>query len=283
MSHRLGPGLNAAPWASALAGLVVALHLGACAGPAVARLAAADAVLPAKVAATPSPAADAAASTQAGPEEAAATVARARALRSTDRAQALALLDKAAAVMPADRRLQLEGGLLAFELGDLAKAEKLLRQAHDPKAADWRQHSALGAVLASRGRQREAQAEFAKALALAPDQPGVLNNLALSHALDGKTQQAEQLLRKAQHLAGKPPQVQENLALVVGLSGRYAEARTLGASAMPAAAAEANAAYLRDMARAKVSEGQGEGSDASRKAASLPQPVYQLGGDVPSR
>ena len=283
MSHRLSPGMDAAPRASLLAGMAAALLLGACAGPAVSPLAGADDAPSAKVAGTVPPAGGAAASTQANPDEVAAAVARARALRSTDRAEALTVLDKAAASAPADRRLHLERGLLAFELGDLAKAEKLLRQAHDPKAPDWRQHSALGAVLASRGRQQEARAEFAKALALAPDQPGVLNNLALSHALDGKTQQAEQFLRKAQHLAGKPPQVQENLALIVGLSGRYAEARTLSASAMPAAAAEANAVYLRDMARAKVSEGQGDGGEASRKAASLPQPIYQLGGAVPLR
>ena len=126
------------------------------------------------------------------------------------------MLDRAAAAKPADRRLQLERGLLALELGDAAKAEKLLRQAHDPKAPDWRLHSALGAALASRGKQQEAQVEFAKALALAPDQPSVLNNLALSYALDGKAAEAEQLLRKAQRSAGKAPQVQENLALVLG-------------------------------------------------------------------
>ena len=133
-----------------------------------------------------------------------------------------------------DRRLQLERGLLALELGDAARAEKLLRQAHDPKAPDWRLHSALGAALASRGKQQEAQVQFAKALALAPDQPSVLNNLALSYALDGKAAEAEQLLRKAQRSAGRTPQMQENLALVLGLRGRY-ERSPIGWPGRPAA------------------------------------------------
>ena len=128
-----------------------------------------------------------AAAHKANPADAAAALAYARGLRASGaKREALAVLDKAAAGKAADRRLQLERGLLALELGQTAKAEKLLRQAHDANAPDWRLHSALGAALASGGRQQEAQAQFAKALALAPDHPTVLNNLALSYALDGK-------------------------------------------------------------------------------------------------
>ena len=280
MSHWLAPGISTGLRANPLPALVVAgLLLGGCAGPTVVPLAGSDP----PPGASAMPAADVATSPRSGADMPAALLARARDLRASDKAEALALLDKAAASAPHDRRLQLERGLLAFELGDLPKAEKLLRQAHDSKAPDWRQHSALGAVLASRGKQQEAQAEFAKALALAPDQPGVLNNLALSHALEGKTQQAEQLLRKAQRLSAKPPQVQENLALVVGLRGRYGEARALSARALPETAADANTVYLRDMARAKAAEAQGEGGDSSHKSASLPQPAYQLGGPDRSR
>ena len=76
--------------------------------------------------------------------------------------------------------------------------------------------------------------ELAKALALAPDQPGVLNNLALSYALDGKAAEAEKPLRKAQRSRGRTPQVQENLALVLGLRGRY-ERGPIGGPGCPAA------------------------------------------------
>src|SRR5262249_8875989 len=149
----------------------------------------------------------------ANPGDAAAALAYARALRAAKaKREALAVLDKASAAKPADRRLQLERGLLALDLGEPAKAEKALRQAHDAKAPDWRLHSALGVALAARGRQQDAQLEFAKALALAPDHPVVLNNLALSYALDGKAAEAEKLLRRVQQNGAPPAQVQQNLA-----------------------------------------------------------------------
>jgi Flp pilus assembly protein TadD len=229
-----------------------------------------------------------AAAHKANPADAAAALAYARALRANGaKPEALAALDKAAAGKPTDRRLQLERGLLALELGETAKAEKLLRQAHDANAPDWRLHSALGAALASSGRQPEAQAQFAKALALAPDQPAVLNNLALSYALDGKVAEAEKLLRKARPEPAQTPQMKQNLALVVGLRGKFDEARALGEAALPPAKAGNNVAYLQRLAGAKSTANRADdGPDPAAKTAaqktnaSLPQPTYQLGGPL---
>jgi Flp pilus assembly protein TadD len=269
--------------------------LGACAGPSgtpsTESLVSADqasATAP-KTASQPGDLAATAAAYQANPADQAAALTHARALRANNaKPEALAVLDSAAASKPGDRRLQLERGLLALELGDAAKAEKLLRQAHDPKAPDWRMHSALGAALASRGKQQEAQVEFAKALVLAPDQPSVLNNLALSYALDGKAEDGEKLLRKVARSAGRTPQVQENLALVLGLRGRYEEARSAGQAALPPAKADQNVAYLRELGQARTAASAAEdragraADDPARKAsASLPQPTYQLGGPRP--
>jgi Flp pilus assembly protein TadD len=230
-----------------------------------------------------------AAAHKANPADAAAALAYARELRANGaKREALAVLDKAAAGKPADRRMQLERGLLALELGQTAKAEKLLRQAHDANAPDWRLHSALGAALASGGRQQEAQAQFAKALTLAPDHPAVLNNLALSYALDGKVAEAEKLLRTAQPGPAQTPQVKQNLALVVGLRGKYEEARVLGEAALPPAKAGDNVAYLQRLASAKAGASRADGgADPAAKGAtgkanaSLPQPTYQLGGPPP--
>jgi Flp pilus assembly protein TadD len=233
-----------------------------------------------------------AAAHKANPADVDAALAYARGLRASgSKREALAVLDKAAVgKAAADRRLQLERGLLALELGQAGKAEKLLRQAHDANAPDWRLHSALGAALASAGRQPEAQAQFAKALALAPDHPAVLNNLALSYALDGKAAEAEKLLRAARPGPGEAGKVQQNLALVVGLRGRYAEARQLGEAALPAAKAGDNVAYLQRLASAKASAGSAAvapersgvadppAKAATAKAdAALPQPTYRLG------
>jgi Flp pilus assembly protein TadD len=245
---------------------------------------------------TPPPQADIAplaAAHKAKPADPAAALAYARVLRESGTArEALAVLDKASALKPADKRLLLERGLLALDLGDPAKAEALLKKAHDDKAPSWRLHSGLGAALASRGKQLDAQVEFAKALTLAPDHPSVLNNLALSYALDGKIADAERLLRKARRADGaqQSPKVQQNLALVLGLSGKYEEARTAGAAALSAARAQDNVAYLEALTGPRTGGTQTATAPAERKpdpakepaaakqSASLPQPAFGLGG-----
>jgi Flp pilus assembly protein TadD len=196
----------------------------------------------------------------------------------------MVVLEIAAKAKPADRQLALERGLLALELGDAAAAETHLRAAHDPKAPDWRLHSALGAALASGGRQAEAQAQFAKALALAPDHPSVLNNLALSYALDGKTAEAEKVLRKASNLEAMTDgsRLEQNLALVLGLSGKYAEARAAAQARLPAAEASDNVAYLKKLAEARAAAA-AIGPARKEAAADLPQPVYRLGAQTGSK
>ena len=178
--------------------------------------------------------------------------------------------------------MSLERGLLSLELGDAGKAETLLRSAHDPKAPDWRLHSALGAALASRGKQPEAQAQFAKALALAPDHPSILNNLAMSYVLDGKAGEAEKLLRKAAVAKANPDggKVQQNLALVLGLDGKFAESRAVAEKELPAAKATDNVSYLKKLAEARtsaVTSPPGDGPGRKAAAVDVPQPTYQLG------
>lgn len=223
---------------------------------------------------------------KANPADAAAALAYARALRlSGAKVEALAVLDKTAAAKPNERRLQLESGLLALELGQTSKAERLLRRAYDAKTPDWRLHSGLGAALAASGKQQEAQVQFAKALALAPDHPSVLNNLAMSYALDGKADEAEKLLRRAQRTAPDTAQVQQNLALVLGLQGNYEAARRTAQATLPPTQANQNLAYLQSLAGAKVATRTTDTGTSAGKTvnASLPQATYQLGGPAPKQ
>jgi Flp pilus assembly protein TadD len=220
-----------------------------------------------------------AAAHKADPANAAAAIAYAKALRTSGaKTDAMAALATSAKARPGDRQLALERGLLALELGDAAAAETHLRAAHDPKAPDWRLHSALGAALASRGKQSEAQAQFAKALTLAPDHPSVLNNLALSYALDGKTAEAEKLLRRAAALKAMTDgsRLDQNLSLVLGLSGKYAESRAAAETQLPAAKASDNVAYLKQLVGARAAAA-AIGPARKEAAADLPQPVYRLG------
>lgn len=280
----LGPRTLSArlPSISAVAMMLV---VGACSDPMApfspSMLAPPQAPGPQKNAADPIQRSPLAAAHKANPADAGAALAYAKTLRASGaRAEALEVLETAAKAKPADRRLALERGLLALELGDASKAETLLRSAHDPKAPDWRLHSGLGAALASRGKQQDAQAQFAKALALAPNNPSILNNLALSYALDGKAGEAEKLLRTAAATKPNPDKgkVQQNLALVLGLGGKYAEARSVAETALPAEKVTSNVTYLQKLAEARTTITPADTEDR-RKAASagLPPPTYQLG------
>lgn len=170
-----------------------------------------------------------------------AAIAVARAKRTQGDAKgAMVLLERSALEHASDKALQRERGILALELGQIDKAALLLRQALDHSKPDWQTHSAFGAALASAGRHREAQEQFAKALALSPDHPSILNNLALSYALDRKPAEAERLLRKAAARQDTVPQVRKNLALVLGINGKLAEAEKRSKSNPPRANAEAD-------------------------------------------
>lgn len=205
--------------------------------------------------------------------------------RSGDKNGAYALLEQAGALHPADRALLKERGLLAVDLGHIAQGKDLLARAIGAGAPDWRLHSALGAALAASGEQQAAQEQFAKALELAPDHPAVLNNLALSYALDGKREEAERLLRHASDhgsSATARAQAKQNLVLILGLSGRIDEARRVSEATLPAPQAKANMAYLRSLADGAKIAPQAEVATPVRSAEAtgvgMPAPTYRLGG-----
>jgi Flp pilus assembly protein TadD len=161
--------------------------------------------------------------------------------------QALAVLQHAAVHGGDNRELASEYGRLALDLGQVALAERLLKQADDPTKPDWRVISAQGTALAKQGRHREAQPYFERALALSPNNPSVMNNLAMAYALDGQAAKAEALLRQAAALPDANPRVHQNLALVLGLQGKFDESKQLSVATLPPDKAEQNNQYLRKM------------------------------------
>ena len=181
----------------------------------------------AKVARTRLGEAAALAAARSNPRDVEATLTAARILRRQgDKSGALALLDQAAAAAPSDARLFRDRGLLALELGAVARARDHLQHAVASGSRDWQTHSALGTALSASGKQKDAQRHFAEALKSAPDNPVVLNNLALSLALDGRRGEAEQMLRRAS--AGRDKangvRVAENLALMSRIAARSEKA-----------------------------------------------------------
>ena len=163
--------------------------------------------------------------------------------------QALAVLQQAAVYHGDKPELAGEYGRLALSLGQVKIAEKVLAQADHASNPDWRVISARGTALAKQGRYRDSIPFFERALALAPNHPSVLNNLAMAQAMAGDASQAEQLLRQAVDHGNSTKRVRQNLALVLGLQGRYEESAMVGAQDQSPTAAAADTAALRKMVK----------------------------------
>jgi len=133
---------------------------------------------------------------------------------------ALQVLQQASLYHGNDREIASEYGRLALEFGQVGLAQKLLAIAYDPANPDWRVISAQGTVLAKQGDYQGAIPYYERALQLAPDQPSVVNNLAMALVADGQAGKAEPLLRRAAAHPDADPKVRQNLALVLDLQGK---------------------------------------------------------------
>jgi Flp pilus assembly protein TadD len=159
------------------------------------------------------------------PADATAALSYARNLRALGaKAEALAVLQAAHQLNPQNRQLNSEYGRIALEHQQFTVAEKLLAQADDPVAPDWRTISARGTVLAKQGKHHESIPFYERAMVVAPDQPSVMNNLAMAYAMAGQPTKAEDLLRQAAAKNPADARIAHNLALVLGLQGRHDEA-----------------------------------------------------------
>ncbi|ESQ92607.1 hypothetical protein ABAC460_02880 [Asticcacaulis sp. AC460] len=138
------------------------------------------------------------------------------------------------------------GGNHAFE------AIALLQHAAELKPRDWQAWSLLGVAYDNVKRPADAQAAWAKALQLSPDNPNVLTNIAMSKVQAGDLAGAEPLLRTAAAQKGASIQVRQNLALVLGMQGKMAEAETLLRQDLPPDQADANLKWLQEASQARV-------------------------------
>ncbi|MBA2126646.1 hypothetical protein DLM45_10495 [Hyphomicrobium methylovorum] len=166
-----------------------------------------------------------------------------------EKRKALTVLQQASTIHGNDPQLAGEYGRLALELDQVNVASQLLAAADDPTKPDWRVVSARGTVLAKQGKYGEAIPYYERALTIAPDNPSVMSNLAMAHAMMGDPKTAEQILRQASTTQGATPKVRENLALVLGLQGRYEESKSIASSVLQTDVASANASYLKQMVR----------------------------------
>ena len=217
-----------------------------------------------------------------------------------ERDRSLDILKTAYQANPGNGEVAAELGRLALETGHLEIAAPVLQTAEAQGIRDWRTLSAFGTLRAKQGKYAEAQQYYLAALELQPDSVSVINNLALSYALDGKADKSEELLRKAVASGHDEKRVRQNLALVLGLQGKFDEARKVASVDMTEQEAKTSMSYLRNMlssptrfAAAKPAQGRdapsgddwqpfasaapADGDDKVRAAAAAPAPVLVPG------
>lgn len=166
-----------------------------------------------------------------------------------DKRQAMLVLQDAMAIHQRDAEIAGELGRLAVEFDQLGLASHMLQIADVPEKPDWKVISARGTLLAKQGQHKAAIPYFERALSLAPNQPSIMNNLAMATAMSGDARKAEDILRQTAQTAGAEPKVSQNLALVLGLQGKYDEAKAAGAVAGSTDIADSNTDYVRRMVR----------------------------------
>ncbi len=148
---------------------------------------------------------------------------------------------------PSNGEIAANLGRVALELNQPQVAQAALHVASAQGVNDWRTLSAEGTLLAQSGDHAKAEQYFKAALKQKPDATSVINNLALSYALDKKPQEAEKLLKKAVANGAQDPRIRQNLALVLGLQGKFSQARQVASANVPPAQARENVAYIENM------------------------------------
>ena len=159
--------------------------------------------------------------------------------------EAAASAHQALLIAPNDRRALMQLARAKISEGQAFYAIAPLEQARSMDSRDWEAVSLLGVALDQIHRRDEARQAWAEALALSPDNPSVLTNMALAMAADGQTADAEALLRRAVALPGSTSQMRLNLALMIGLQGRTAEAEQILRRELPPELVEQNLTWLR--------------------------------------
>jgi len=139
--------------------------------------------------------------------------------------QAYDLLDKALAEQPAQPELLYEAALLAEKLGQVETLERLLRRLIEVQPASAQAYNALGYSFAERNiRLPEAHELIAKALALAPDDPFIMDSMGWVLYRQGELAAALAHLERA-YAQRQDPEIAAHLGEVLWMLGRKDDAR----------------------------------------------------------
>lgn len=172
----------------------------------------------------------------------------AKALQRLDQhAQAVAVMQGLAISHPDDMKVLAAYGKALADAGKLKQASEVLEKAHSPERPDWSVLSTQGSIADQLGDHATARGYYDAALKIRPNDPGVLSNLGLSHALSKDLPRAEETLRLAAAQPTADERVRQNLALVLALQGKFTEAEELSRRDLPPQEASQNVAAIRQM------------------------------------
>ncbi|MFJ6022982.1 tetratricopeptide repeat protein [Brevundimonas sp. NPDC092305] len=170
----------------------------------------------------------------------------AQALRELGRnAEAADIAQRILLVQPNNYDAMLEVGRGYIAHGQAFYGIEALERARDAQPGDWRPWSLLGTAYEQVRRADDAQQAWAQALAISPENPDVLANMAVSAMTQGDMAAAEPLLRRAAAQPTASLKVKLNLAMAVGLNGKMGEAEQMLRRVLPPDQADQNLAWLR--------------------------------------
>jgi Flp pilus assembly protein TadD len=161
---------------------------------------------------------------------------------------------------PENTEALLELGRAHWARGQAFYGIAALEKARDLMPGDWRPWSLLGAAYEQVRRHDDAEAAWRQALAISPDNPAVLTNMAMAQMAANDLAGAETLLRRATAQSGATMQMRLNLALVLGLQGKTGEAEALLRRDLPPELADRNLQWLRDRTEQASTAGRTWGS-----------------------
>lgn len=180
------------------------------------------------------------------PKDVNAAIAYSSALRKiSSNEEAVKVMTRAANAYPDHPAANLEAGKTLVEAGRAFEAVRYLEKATELAPQDWRTFSSYGVALDQIGEHKLARTKYDMALVFAPDSPMILNNKALSFAVDGDLAQAKAILRTAATMRGADARIRQNLALVLAIKGEMREAERLARSDLPPQIADQNIDYFR--------------------------------------
>jgi Flp pilus assembly protein TadD len=191
------------------------------------------------------------------PADPVAGVKAAEALRQMSRYdQSVEMAQRVLLVQPGNVDAMLEVGRGHILRGQAFYGIQALEQARNARPDDWRPWSLLGTAYEQVRRADDARAAWAQALALSPENPDVLTNMAISSMARGDNAAAEPLLRRAAAQPGASLKVRLNLAMALGLNGKLGEAEQILRRDLPPELADQNLEWLRVRAAGGVAPDQ---------------------------